>query len=72
VGNTKYRAVREEYRGCIYRLIFQCYGSVATLYVRTFGDPLYLSAGVRAQVRELDPFCFYSPAYNHALPRCPP
>ncbi len=55
VRDTKYSTVREQVRGCIYRPILQEYSSVATLYLRTDGDPLSLLAAVRAQVRELDP-----------------
>jgi predicted permease len=55
VRDTKYRNVREQYQGCIYRPLFQRYASVATLYIRTIGNPSSLSAAMRAEVRGLDP-----------------
>jgi predicted permease len=55
VRDTKYRELREDFKPCFYRPIFQKpTGAVATLYARTPGNPGPLSEAIRAEVRALD------------------
>lgn len=55
VKDTKYLKLREDFKPCFYRPIFQQpTGSVATLYVRASGNAWPLVDAIRGEVRALD------------------